>query len=80
MSSLDFINSLEYNKSKTKYQAYSIDMGLEQIDIIIPFNNIYAFEEKINKIKPTTKRKLNLLLEEFNGRIEHIGPMTKREK
>lgn len=80
MISLNFINSLEHNKSKTKYQAYNIDMGLEQIDIIIPFNNVYAFEEKINEIKPTTKRKLNSLLEEFNGQIEHIGPTDKREK
>lgn len=79
--SLDFINSLEHNKEKKKYQSYTIELGLECVDIIVPFENCELFEEKINKEPPRSARGLSYILEEFNGKIEHMGyPTPKREK
>jgi hypothetical protein len=79
MNSLNFLNSLENDKPKIKYQSYSIDIGLEQVDILIPFDYVNLFEEKINKIKPTTVEKIKSLLKEFNGHIEHIRPFIKEK-
>lgn len=70
---LDFLNSLDNNKEKKKYQSYTVDLGLERIDIIVPFENCEKFEEKISKELPKRIKSLSYILEEFGGKIEHVG-------
>lgn len=77
---LDFLNSLDNNKEKKKYQSYTIELGLERIDIIVPFENCEKFEEKINKEPPRGSRGLSYILEEFDGKFEHVGSPTPHRK
>lgn len=77
---LDFLNSLENNKEKRKYQSYIVELGLERVDIIIPFENCEKFEEKINKERPNGTRGLTFIIEEFDGKIEHVGSSISYRK
>ena len=67
--SFGFINGLENEKPKKKFQKFEITSGIEKISVIIPFDASNLFEEKMKSIKPTKKSDINQIVSEFEGQI-----------
>lgn len=68
--SLDFLNSLDKNNQKKKYQKYLIEMGIEKATVLVPFEHIQTFEKQIELTRPSSINKLKNILKEHNGIIE----------
>lgn len=68
--SLDFLNSLDKNEQKKKYQKYQIEMGIEKVNVLVPFTHAQAFEEQIELIRPSSTNVLKNILKEYNSIIE----------
>jgi len=64
------LNDLETVSTKKKYQSYLIEMGIEKVNVLIPFELAESFEQSMSLNKPRGSRGLHAYVKEFNGIIE----------
>ncbi len=68
--SLSFLNDLDNNSGKTKYQKFKISIGIEIFEVIIPFSEAQKFEDAVTSKNPTKQKELNEVVKQFNGTMK----------
>ena len=72
--SLNFLDDLNSNSGKKKYQKFTVNIGIEKFDVIVPFENSASFELSINEsLQSSSKFKQATLIDiasKFNGTVK----------
>lgn len=71
MSKFDLISGLENpgKEQKKKYQIFKVQMGFENVEVCIPFDQAEDFELKVSKAKPKSVSSLLKIVDQFGGSI-----------
>lgn len=67
---LKFLNDLDANTDKHKYQKYSIKLGIESFNILMPYQNVTKFDTALTAASIQKTDELKKIVESFNGIIE----------
>lgn len=65
--SFNFISNLEKNVKKVKYQRFTLQLGIEELDAYIPFSDATLFENEVLKVKPTKQSEVKVLVDKYHG-------------
>lgn len=52
---------------KTKHQHFTIQLGIEEHDVFIPFSDATLFENEVIKVKPTKQSEVKILVDRYHG-------------
>ena len=63
----NFLNGLEEESTKKKYQSYLVEMGIEKVTVLIPIELAESFEREVEAAQPRGCRGLSAYVEKFNG-------------
>lgn len=69
-SKFNFINTVQQDSEKKKFQLYEIKMGFEVVTAAVPYENAELFKEAAVKKQPKSVTALKKLLRQFDGTIE----------
>ena len=65
-----FINNLDKEKDKKKFQKFEVTSGFEKISVVIPFEESSLFEAEMLELKPTKHIDISEMVSKFKGHIE----------
>ena len=65
--SFNFISNLQVVSQKTKHQRFTIQLGIEEFDVFIPFPDATLFENEVLKAKPTKQSEVKSLVDKYQG-------------
>lgn len=73
--SCTFLDELDNSSKKQKFQKYTVKIGIEAFEVIVPFDNSAMFENKLNEEINQTSVKfksssLSKIVAEFNGKVK----------
>lgn len=66
----NFLDDLDKNSDKTKYQKFSVQLGIEEFITTIPFKDATLFEEEVMTIRPSKQSQLKSIVKKYNGILE----------
>lgn len=70
MSKFNFLNNLEEESPKVKYQLFEAEMGFERVSVFIPLQSVELFEAEANEKKPKSKTSLEKIAKKHGGHVE----------
>lgn len=68
--SLNFLDDLDKNSGKSKYQRFSISLGIENFCVLVPFESSNIFESAVSELRPRSQIQLLEILNQYNGIME----------
>ncbi len=63
------ITQLEATKDKKAYQTYTIEHGIEHIQVLVPVKQVSLFEEQFANLKSKQKTNIIDLVKQVGGKI-----------
>lgn len=68
ISEVDNVKSVQLeDKQKKKFQLFEVSMGIDKVDVLVPFENADEFEACLKSKKPSTRASLKNIAEAFEG-------------
>jgi len=64
------INQLQAVEGKKAYQSYTIQHGIEQIQVLVPVQQVKMFEEQFKDLKDKQKTSITALVEQVGGKVK----------
>ncbi len=57
------------NAGKKPHRKYTIELGIEKFECLIPLSEASKFEAQLEKVNPSKASQLKVIIEEFGGRL-----------
>jgi hypothetical protein len=67
---MSLLKQLDNVADKVAYQKYSLQFGIETIDLMVPLKNAKMFEAEINKASIQNKKQLLDVIDSYNGEVK----------
>lgn len=61
--------NIAQDEGKTIHQVFEVTMGIEKVQVAVPYSLAESFETKLLDVRPNTERALKKLTTEFKGQI-----------